>query len=196
MNPSIKEKGLKKSQIQNKCNKEMKSATSEKKRFAAVSVSSKTLKGSSTSDQMISAGDIQRNIKPFSTGIALPNTQPIPSSISSFSQPFLISSSRHPILNNTNVLTQHSSQVWYFWLLPYPYEIVVLLNNISVCYDCHSKFLDSERAFLCNLVIKHRDHRITGRSPTGELMIAADYQCTYYHFSKDHLAKKKSNVLV
>ena len=45
MNPSIEEKGLKKSQIQNKCNKEMKSATSERQRFAAVSVSSKTPKG-------------------------------------------------------------------------------------------------------------------------------------------------------
>ena len=49
-NPSIKEKGLKKSQIQNKCNKEMKSATSERQRFAAVSLFSKTPKGSSTSD--------------------------------------------------------------------------------------------------------------------------------------------------
>ena len=45
MNSSIKEKGLKKSQIKNKCNKEMKSATSERQRFAAVSVSSKTPKG-------------------------------------------------------------------------------------------------------------------------------------------------------
>ena len=82
MNPSIEEKGLKKSQIQNKCNKEMKSAASERQRFAAVSVSSKAPKGSSISDQVISTGDIQLNIQPFSTGLILPNTQPIPSSIS------------------------------------------------------------------------------------------------------------------
>ena len=50
MNQSIKEKALKKIQIQNKCNKEMKSATSGRQRFAAVSVFSKTPKGSSTSD--------------------------------------------------------------------------------------------------------------------------------------------------
>ena len=50
MNPSIKEKALKKIQIQNKCNKEMKSATSARQRFAAVSLFSKTPKGSSTSD--------------------------------------------------------------------------------------------------------------------------------------------------
>ena len=58
MNPIIKKKGLKKSQIQNKCNKGMKSATSERQRFAVVSISSKTPKGSSASDKVISAGDI------------------------------------------------------------------------------------------------------------------------------------------
>ena len=132
---------------------------------------------------MISAGDIQPNIQPFPTGLILPNIQPIPSSISSFSQPFIIPSSKQSIFYNDNVLTQDSSQVWPSGLLPYPYEFVVLPNNVSVCYGCHSKFLDSERAFSSNLVTKHRDRRIIGRSPTGELLIAAGYQCTYYHFS-------------
>ena len=144
---------------------------------------------------MISAGDIQLNTQPFSTGLILRNTQPIPSSISSFSQPFLIPSSKQPILNNTNVLPQGSSRVWHSGLSPYPYEIAVLPNNFSVCYGCHSKFLDLERAFPSNLIIKHRDCRITGRSPKGELLIAADYQCTYYHFSKDHIAKKNPMFL-
>ena len=144
---------------------------------------------------MISARDIQLNTQPFSTGLILRKTQPIPLSISSFSQPFLIPSSKQPILNNTNVLTQNSSQVWHSRLSPYPYEIVVLPNNVSVCYGYHSKFLDLERAFPSNLVIKHRDCRITGRSPTGELLIAADHQCTYYHFSKDHVAKKNPMFL-
>ena len=195
MNAGIKEKGLKKSRIQNKCNKQMKSATSETQPFAVVSISSKTPKVSSASDQVISAGDIQSNIQPFSTRLILSNTQPIPSSISSFSQPFSISSNKQPILTNTNVLTQNSSQVWHSRLSPYPYEIVVLLNNISVCYGSHSKFLDSERAFPSNLVIKHGDRLITGRSPTGDLLVAADYQCTYYHFSKDHVAKKNPMFL-
>ena len=144
---------------------------------------------------MISAGDIQLNIQPFFTGLILPNTQPIPPSNSSFSQPFLIPSSKQPILNNTSVLTQSSSQVWRSGFSPYPYEIVVLPNNVSVCYGYHSKFLDSKKAFPSNLVIKHRDRRITGRSSTGELLIAADYQCTYYHFSKDHVAKKNPMFL-
>ena len=144
---------------------------------------------------MISARDIQLNTQPFSTGLILRKTQPIPLSISSFSQPFLIPSSKQPILNNTNVLTQNSSQVWHSRLSPYPYEIVVLPNNVSVCYGYHSKFLDLERAFPSNLVIKHRDCHITGRSPTGELLIAADHQCTYYHFSKDHVAKKNPMFL-
>ena len=144
---------------------------------------------------MISAVDIQLNIQPFSTGLILPNTQPIPSSISSFSQPFLIPSSKQPILNNSNVLTQVSSQVWHYGLSPYPYEIVVSPNNVSACYSCHSKFSDSKRAFPSNFVIKHRDRRITGRSPSGKLMIATECQCTYYHFSKDHVAKKNPMFL-
>ena len=167
----------------------MKSATSARQRFAVVSISSMTSKGSSASDQVIS-GDIQPNIQPFSTRLILSNTQPIPLNISSFSQPFIIPSSKQPILTSTNVLAQDSSQVLHSGLSPYPYEIIVLPNNISVCYGCHSKFLDSERAFPSNLAIKHKDCRITGRRPTGELLVAADHQCTYYHFSKGHVAKK------
>ena len=113
MNASIKEKGLKKSQTQNKCNKEMKSATSERQRLAVVSISSKIPKGSSEGDQVISAGDIQPNIQPFPTRLILSNSQPTPSSISSFSQPFIKPSSKQLILTNTNVLTQDSSQVWH-----------------------------------------------------------------------------------
>ena len=140
INVGIKEKGLKKSQIQNKCNKDMKSPTSKRQRFVVVSISSKTPKGSSASDQVISAGDIQPNIQPFSTKLILSNTQPIPSSISSFSQPFIMPSSKQSILTNTNVLTQDSSLFWHSGLSPYTYEIVVLPDNVSVCYGCHSKF--------------------------------------------------------
>ena len=112
---------------------------------------------------MISAGDIEPNIQPFFTGLILPNTLPIPSSISSFSQPFRIPSSKQLILNNTNVLTQDSSQVWHSGLSLYSYKIVVLPNNVSVYYGCHSKF---GKGLSINLVIKHRDRRITGRSQT------------------------------
>ena len=103
---------------------------------------------------MISAGYIRPNIQPFSTGLILSNTQPIPSSISSFSQPFIIPSSKPPILTNTNVLTRDSSQVWNSESSPYPYEIVVLPKNVFVYYGNHSKFLVLKRAFLSNLVIE------------------------------------------
>ena len=173
----------------------MKSATSERQRFVVVSISSKTAKGSSASDQLISAGSIQPNIQSFSTGLVLSNTQPIPSSISSFSQPFIIPSRKQLILTSINVLSQDSSQVWHSGLSPFPYKISVLPNNVSVCYGYHSKFLDLERAFPSNLVIKQKDRCITGRRTTGELLVAADYQCTYYHFSKDHVAKKNPMFL-
>ena len=69
MYASIKEKGLKKGQTQNKYNQEMASATSERQQFAVDSISSRNPKEYPASDQVISAGDIQPNIHPFSTGI-------------------------------------------------------------------------------------------------------------------------------
>ena len=47
-----------KGQIQNKCNKEMKSAASEWQLFTVFSVSSKTSKEPSASDQVVPVGDI------------------------------------------------------------------------------------------------------------------------------------------
>ena len=52
-----------------KSNKEMKSTTSERQRFAGSPISSKTPKGYSASAQVISTGDIQPNTKPFFTGL-------------------------------------------------------------------------------------------------------------------------------
>ena len=69
MDVSIKEKGLKKGHTQDKCNKEMASATSERQRFAVDSISSRNPKEYPASDQVISAADIQPNIHPFSTEI-------------------------------------------------------------------------------------------------------------------------------
>ena len=69
MDASIKEKGLKKGQTQKKCNKEMASATSERQRFAVGSISSRNPIEYPASYQVISAGDIQPNIHPFSTGM-------------------------------------------------------------------------------------------------------------------------------
>ena len=62
-------KRFEKSQIQIKCNKEIKSTTSERQQFAVGPISSKTPKGYSGSAQVISAGDNQPNTKPFSTGL-------------------------------------------------------------------------------------------------------------------------------
>ena len=179
MNPSFKGK--------HKCNKEMKSASSERQRFATVSVSSKTPKGSSTSDQLISAGYIKPNIQPFSTILILPNTKPIPSSISSLNQPFLIPSNKQPILNNANALTQDYHRI----LIKSSCCLTMFLCVMAAI----ANFLDLERAFPSNLVIKHRNRRITGRNPTAEPLITADYQCTYYHFSNDYVAKKNPMFL-
>ena len=66
MYASIKEKGLKKGQTQNKSKKEMASATSERQRFAVDCISSRNPKEYPASDQVISAGDIQPNIHSFS----------------------------------------------------------------------------------------------------------------------------------
>ena len=175
MNASIKEKGMKKSQIQRKCNKEMKSTTSERQRFAVGPISSKTPTGYPASAQVISAGDIQPNTKPFSTRLIQSSIQAIPSSILLFSQPFIIPSSKQPILMNTNFLPK---TIHRFGTPGYHHVLTKLLCCLTLFLPVMAatgKLLDLERALSTNLVIKHRDRCITVRSTTEELLIAADY---------------------
>ena len=68
----------------------------------------------------------------------------------------------------------------------------MLPNNAFACYNIFS-FL--ERAFPSNIVIRHRDCRNTGTCMNGELLTAADPQCTYYHFNKSHIPKKNTNLM-
>ena len=42
-----------------------------------------------------------------------------------------------------NVASNGSAQIWHSGLSRHPYEVVLLPNNVLVCYDCHNKFSDS-----------------------------------------------------
>ena len=173
----------------------MKSTTSERQRFAVGPISSKTPTGYPASAQVISAGDIQPNTKPFSTGLIQSSIQPIPSSILLFSQPFIIPSSKQPILMNTNFLPR---TIHRFGTPGYHHVLTKLLCCLTLFLPVMAatgKLLDLERALSTNLVIKHRDRCITVRSTTEELLIAADYQCTYYQVGKKQAAKKNSMFL-
>jgi len=73
---------------------------------------------------------------------------------------------------------------------PYSYEIVFLPSNVIKCYGCSQKFADKYRVPPYNIVVKHKDRRIRGFSPNGNMLFTNDFQNTYYHLSVDHITRK------
>ena len=51
------------------------------------------------------------------------------------------------------------SNLWHSGLSRHPCELIVLPNNVRVCYGCGSPFKVKERSFPNNVVIRHFDRR-------------------------------------
>ena len=51
------------------------------------------------------------------------------------------------------------SNLWHSGLSPHPCELIVLPNNVRVCYGCGSPFKAEERSSLNNVVIRNFDRR-------------------------------------
>ena len=73
---------------------------------------------------------------------------------------------------------------------PYHYEIITLPNNVQKLYGCGKRFWDCYWVFLNNLIVRHRDHRIMGMSITGHPIVNRNFQYTYCHLKKNHIARK------
>ena len=73
---------------------------------------------------------------------------------------------------------------------PSHYEIITLLNNVQKYYGCGRRFADCYRIFPNNLIVRYRDRRIVGMSITGQPIVNRDFQYTYYHLKKNHIARK------
>ena len=76
---------------------------------------------------------------------------------------------------------------WNSGYSPYFYEIVLLPQNVSLCYECHKKFEDECHFSQNNIIIKHQDRHITGTDVNGCVTYAKYFTATYYHFDIQHI---------
>lgn len=83
------------------------------------------------------------------------------------------------------------SNLWHSGLSPHPYELIVLPNNVRVCYGCGPLLKAEERSSPNNVVIRHFDHRFIGRDEsTGQPVFSVDFKNTYYHLDVSHVRRK------
>ena len=92
--------------------------------------------------------------------------------------------------SNPNPASQHPT-MWHSGLSPFPYELVILPNNVRVCYGCYAAFTDQYRNSPYNVVIKHCDRRFIRRDQaSGQPIYSIDFQNTYYHLDRMHVRRK------
>ena len=66
-----------------------------------------------------------------------------------------------------------------------------LSKNVRKYYRCAKRFADCYWVFFNNLIARHRDHRKMRISITGRPIVNRDFQYTYHHLKRDHIAGKK-----
>ncbi len=87
--------------------------------------------------------------------------------------------------------TAHSNDQWHSGMSPFPYEVVLLPNNVRKCYGCGSDFADKYRKPPFNLIVKHVDKRVVRKcEQTGRLVFSHDFNNTYYHLVALHILRK------
>ena len=72
--------------------------------------------------------------------------------------------------------TTQSNEQWHSGMSPFPYEILLLPNNVRKCYGCGNDFAEKYRKPPFNLIVKHVDRRIIKKcEQTGRLVFSHDY---------------------
>lgn len=90
-----------------------------------------------------------------------------------------------------NQRTTHSIDQWHSGMSPFPYEVVLLPNNVRKCYGCGNDFADKYRKPPFNLIVKHMDRRVIRKcEQTGRLVFSHDFNNTYYHLVALHILRK------
>ena len=80
-----------------------------------------------------------------------------------------------PMLGGTN------EQKWHSWMSPYPYEIVEKPREVIKCCSCRYNFPEKYDNLPHNLIIKHVDKRIRGKSDTGQICHSVNFTPAHYH---------------
>ena len=62
-----------------------------------------------------------------------------------------------------------------FRFIPHPYEFIKKPKKIHVCYGCGSIFTNKYDKLPNNIIIKHVDGRIRGKTDIGNLLYNADF---------------------
>ena len=83
--------------------------------------------------------------------------------------------------------------MWHSGMSTNKYEFVLLESCVKKCYGCGVNFAEKHRRPPCNLVVKHLDRRVLGKSSlTGQLLYSNDFSNTYYHPVASHIQRKNS----
>jgi len=84
--------------------------------------------------------------------------------------------------------------MWHSGLSPHPYELVILPNNVKVCYGCGSPFTPEYRYTPKNVVIRHKDRRFIRRGENSQPVYSVDFQNTYYHLDVNHIDTAEKSI--
>lgn len=80
-----------------------------------------------------------------------------------------------------------NEQKLYSGMSPYPYQIVEKPKEVIKCYSCRYNFGEKYNNQLQNLIIKHADKRIKGKSNTGEICYNVRFTPPHYHANNLHM---------
>ena len=87
---------------------------------------------------------------------------------------------------------QQTHTIWHSGMSLYPYELIILLTNVKVCYGCSTAFANHYQRSPYNVVIKHCDRRVIRRDQqTQQPVHTVDFHNTYCHLIKIHFLTAK-----
>ena len=73
---------------------------------------------------------------------------------------------------------------------PHKYYLREKLANVTNCYGCNESFSLRYCQSPTNIIVKHIDRRIRGKTQDGQLIYNADFTPAYYHPIRSHITRK------
>ena len=90
----------------------------------------------------------------------------------------------------SNQQTTQSNEQWHSGMSHFPYEVVLLPNNVQKCCGCGNDFAEKYRKPPFNLIVKHIDRRIIKKCEKTGQVFSNDGNNTYYHLVGLHILRK------
>ena len=80
---------------------------------------------------------------------------------------------------------------WHSGMSPHKYYLREKPANVTNCYGCNESFSLRYCQPPTNIIVKHIDRRIRGKTQDGQLIYNADFTPAYYHPIRSHITRKK-----